>query len=716
MKIYTINGNTRKPVDGITAGMLRDSLDTDFTLALTLYNSDARRIKKGTVLEYNGNFFDVATRTKYMNGQAPFVDTTANSIFCRLNRAEYALDSFAVNGTPAEIMTAALHGTPFTFGKTDLTGKYTIVVNETSSRRAVLLTIAAQLHGEIEINGYEISLLAHRGSADEIELLDTGVVSDVQEESDDAEGTTSYSITLLHKVNLKAGDNIHLKFDPLEIDAHTRITAIEYNPYNPLEVNIEVGDYEMDIVDSFISASNEIAAAKHEFKVTSEALTSRIESAEGDISSLEQTAESLTSRITSAEGDVSVLQQTAQSLTSRIESAEGDISSLEQTAESLTATVRSKADKYGGTASSFSYSLTANSFELQANDETVLLATSDGLEIVGTVTANSGVFSNCTIDSTCTVNGTITANKICSNAGAYSSYSATGDISFIGGTSISTAQYIMRVTNAQNTSKKAYVCVYDVQGSMNAAMSTISYGSSGYLSTASVSIVDTTVMISGESLIISAPISAYKTASFSGKVAMNGGFTGRTSVASELRHTERLGQNGGNYAFLQFYRNSYGDDFLACSLFHNYDNTDFYIYSWNNGIAIGAASGHENTLVGTWYCNGSVINSSDRNAKNSIADIDEKYSLLFDALRPRMYKYNDGTSGRLHSGFVAQEVDEAATAAGISRSEFAAVCISESGTKKESWGLRYEEFVALNTYEIQKLKARISELEAKIKA
>ena len=378
--------------------------------------------------------------------------------------------------------------------------------------------------------------------------------------------------------------------------------------------------------------------------------------------------------------------------------------------------MRSKADKYGGTASSFSYSLTANSFELQANDETVLLATSDGLEIVGTVTANSGVFSNCTIDSTCTVNGTITANKICSNAGAYSSYSATGDISFIGGTSISTAQYIMRVTNAQNTSKKAYVCVYDVQGSMNAAMSTISYGSSGYLSTTSVSIVDTTVMISGESLIISAPISAYKTASFSGKVAMNGGFTGRTSAASELRHTERLGQNGGNYAFLQFYRNSYGDDFLACSLFHNYDNTDFYIYSWNNGIAIGAASGHENTLVGTWYCNGSVINSSDRNAKNSIADIDEKYSLLFDALRPRMYKYNDGTSGRLHSGFVAQEVDEAATAAGISRSEFAAVCISESGTKKESWGLRYEEFVALNTYEIQKLKARISELEAKIKA
>ena len=336
--------------------------------------------------------------------------------------------------------------------------------------------------------------------------------------------------------------------------------------------------------------------------------------------------------------------------------------------------------------------------------------------ISGNITATSGNFSNCTIDDSCTINGTITANKICANEGAYSSYSATGDISFIGGTSTSIAQYIMRVTNAQNTSKKAYVCVYDVQGSMNAAMSTISTGSSGYLTTSSVSIVDTTVMISGESLIISAPISARKTAIFSGQVTMNAGFTGRSSYSSELRHSERLGANGGNYAFLQFYRNSYGSDFLACSLFHNYDNTRFYMYSWDNGISVGAASGHDSYLVGTWYCNGSIINSSDANAKNSIADISEKYSEMFDSLRPRLYKYNDGTSGRIHTGFIAQEVESAALNSGITREEFAAICVSEEGKEREAWGLRYEEFIALNTYEIQKLKKRLSELESLIKA
>ena len=109
--------------------------------------------------------------------------------------------------------------------------------------------------------------------------------------------------------------------------------------------------------------------------------------------------------------------------------------------------------------------------------------------------------------------------------------------------------------------------------------------------------------------------------------------------------------------------------------------------------------------------NVSITVTSDRNAKNGITDITERYSGMFDALKPRLYKYNDGTSGRLHTGFVAQEVEEAAIGAGISREDFAALCITDEGKEGESWGLRYEEFIALNTYEIQKLKKRLSELE-----
>ena len=52
--------------------------------------------------------------------------------------------------------------------------------------------------------------------------------------------------------------------------------------------------------------------------------------------------------------------------------------------------------------------------------------------------------------------------------------------------------------------------------------------------------------------------------------------------------------------------------------------------------------------------------------------------------------------------------------ANISTSDFAGLIINNPDTEEEQWYLRYEEFIALNTYEIQGLKAQIKELEDKI--
>ena len=117
-------------------------------------------------------------------------------------------------------------------------------------------------------------------------------------------------------------------------------------------------------------------------------------------------------------------------------------------------------------------------------------------------------------------------------------------------------------------------------------------------------------------------------------------------------------------------------------------------------------------VSGTLYCNDALVSSSDRNIKNTISAPTEKFSILFDSLTP--CKYNNGTSGRLHFGFIAQEVDDAMSTANIDRNDFAALCISNQGTDNEHWGLRYGEFVALNTWQIQKAKKRITELENKV--
>jgi hypothetical protein len=103
---------------------------------------------------------------------------------------------------------------------------------------------------------------------------------------------------------------------------------------------------------------------------------------------------------------------------------------------------------------------------------------------------------------------------------------------------------------------------------------------------------------------------------------------------------------------------------------------------------------------------------SDRNLKNTICDLDESYSKLFDKLRPVTYKFNDGTSGRLHTGFIAQEVGDALNDTGIDSQNFAAYCDCKREDGSYGYALRYTEFIPLCVSEIQKLKARVAELEA----
>ena len=154
-------------------------------------------------------------------------------------------------------------------------------------------------------------------------------------------------------------------------------------------------------------------------------------------------------------------------------------------------------------------------------------------------------------------------------------------------------------------------------------------------------------------------------------------------------------------------------------------NYDGYHYIASLGLTSGRGSPSYATddrlkMMGTWqvagdlYDSGGIAHTSDKNLKNSINYVDEKYNILFDNLIPRTFKYNNGTSNRLHTGFIAQEAEAAAIIAEIPLQDFAAVCIYKPNDDFEEWSLRYDEFVALNTWQIQKLKPRMSATEQEI--
>lgn len=106
----------------------------------------------------------------------------------------------------------------------------------------------------------------------------------------------------------------------------------------------------------------------------------------------------------------------------------------------------------------------------------------------------------------------------------------------------------------------------------------------------------------------------------------------------------------------------------------------------------------------------------------------EGYERFFSLLRPTRYRMNNGRSGRFHVGFIAQDVEEALEAAGLTSMDFAGFIKSPiherelpNGEEDESspitdygYALRYQEFAALNTHMIQRLMQRVDELEKRV--
>lgn len=110
----------------------------------------------------------------------------------------------------------------------------------------------------------------------------------------------------------------------------------------------------------------------------------------------------------------------------------------------------------------------------------------------------------------------------------------------------------------------------------------------------------------------------------------------------------------------------------------------------------------------------SQIGTSDRAVKKDIQPISESFDALFDLLKPVSYKFKNNTSDRTHIGFIAQDIKDSLDELGISSKDFAAYCEFTKLDGTIGYGLRYGEFIAMNTYEIQKLKKQVKELELQI--
>lgn len=118
------------------------------------------------------------------------------------------------------------------------------------------------------------------------------------------------------------------------------------------------------------------------------------------------------------------------------------------------------------------------------------------------------------------------------------------------------------------------------------------------------------------------------------------------------------------------------------------------------------------------YVQNDPIVTSDANAKKDVVRDLTGYESFFDALSPCTYKFIDGESGRTHLGMISQDVEKALADCNISSMDFAGFIKSPKKDEKGNvvdgeyaYALRYGEFIPLLIWQVQKLKARVAELE-----
>lgn len=173
-----------------------------------------------------------------------------------------------------------------------------------------------------------------------------------------------------------------------------------------------------------------------------------------------------------------------------------------------------------------------------------------------------------------------------------------------------------------------------------------------------------------------------------------------------------LRQNNGNRVDIS---SSALESYKASQSFGFGSEKDAYRFLVFTGPASQSSKATQVVTTGTWT--GSIAGGSDVRLKKDFEDFSEKYECFFDMLTPLRFKYLAPTNGKdtYRMGFIAQDIEYALHLAELQKTDFGGLTsFVDPSDKQEYLALTYTEFIALNTWQIQKLKPRMTATEQEI--
>ena len=394
---------------------------------------------------------------------------------------------------------------------------------------------------------------------------------------------------------------------------------------------------------------SDIRLGVSEISQQTDKITSKVNDIEGNFSQIQQKADSITSRVEDVEGNYSEIKQTAHSIRSRVEDVNGYASTIEQKADNISSTVTTLDGRVSNVEQK------ADSIKLEVTDPTEnghgskIQLTGNGI----TTTAKEIKFKGAVTFSDLKTKGSTTIN----------------------GSNITTGTIDAERINAEefniNISSSSWK---DAKGSLGYGEGQDGDGNTTY-----------GIKLSGP-----------------------GGKNYLIATDAGIRMTH---QNDDKPGFTGLYLSDQWVHITDSGLTANGAfeiQTPEWTGEYSNGYKVYRTTA---SIRGTLLLNGLSVSSSDRNVKNTINYDFSLYEDFFNQLQPVSYIYNNDNKNKIHIGFIYQDVEKALLRNGLKSSDFAGVYKTHNNDGSMWCGLAYTEFVALNTYMIQKTRKEKEELE-----
>ena len=276
----------------VVSPLVYEEINREFTFSFQTVVDDDKSdyVNYQNIIENSDNYFNIVyTKDNHNADDTLTIDVECEHVSYDLLGDEndptdlMIVDSYADVGTPTALLTNLLAGTSFTVGQVDFTALTTIAINEKVSKRGILLTLAAQLGGELKFSKYEISLLSRRGS-------DLGLgfryrknlmsMSRITDNRNRVSGlpTMTYDTDVAelefaqgHGVDdhYELGDTVHLFDSQLGIiDLPVRIIKESHNPVQRMKGNVTISN----TAGAFIKDISDTVVALQQTTITKESL------------------------------------------------------------------------------------------------------------------------------------------------------------------------------------------------------------------------------------------------------------------------------------------------------------------------------------------------------------------------------------------------------------------------------------------------------------